>query len=189
MKKISALLLIILFPLLAYSQVVKSGDVFRSIYVFKGKVVFVKEVQPTSSDLSVNFSKLRNWANINFDRDPFNSSVSYDVKNKKIVARSRVELLLPESESGVRQKVAMKYKFDAFFADNMCVVEITDINYLNNAKQNRNTLKQKIKAEDIITDKAIAIQDENAITRMQIKDNTLYYFNDLINSLERAFTQ
>lgn len=189
MKKSFALLLIVLFPLLAYSQITKSDEMFKSIHVFSGKVVFVKEIQTLSGDLAENYSVLRNWAKVNFDKDPFNSSVAYDTKNKKISARSRVELLLPEGENGIRGKVIMKYKLDAFFIENMCVVEITDVNYLNNAKQNKNTLNSKIKAEDMITYEAISIQDENKVTRTNVKDNTLYFFNDLIGSLQKNLTK
>jgi len=189
MKKTLLLLLIILSPVLVYSQITKSDEVFRNVSVYAGKVAFIKEIQTPSANLDANFSTLRGWSKVNFDQDPFNSSVSYDTKNKRISARSRIELLLPENKSGIREKIIMKYKFEAFFVDNLCIVEITSINYLNDAKANKNTLKQKIKAEDMITYEAVSIQDVNKETRSNVKDNTLYFFNDLIGSLQKAFNK
>lgn len=189
MKKTFVLLFAVLSPLLVKAQITGTGEIFRDVQTFEGKVVFVKEIILPSNDLNTNFSNLRNWANINFDKDPFNSSVNYDTKNNKIVARSRVELLLPVNSKGIREKLFMKFKVHAFLKDNLCILEITDINYINDAKANRNTLKQKVKAEDMITDAALAKEDADKGTRIDVRENTLYFYNDLANSLEKALNR
>jgi len=186
MKKSLVLLLVMLFPVLAEAQITPSGEIFKDIKTFDGKVVFVKEIKLPVNDVERNYSNLRSWANINFDKDPFNSSVSYDAKNKKIVARSRAELLLPLNAKGIREKLFMKFKLTAFLKDGMCIVEITDISYINDAKANQNTLKQKIRAEDMVTGAALAQNDADRTTRINVKENTVFFFNDLVNSLEKV---
>lgn len=184
MKKIAVLLLTICLPILCYSQITKPDEFFKNVQVYNGKVVFIKEIQPATFNLDRNYFIVKEWGKVNFSKDPFNSSVSNDDKEKRIIGRSRVELLLPENANGIREKIMMKYKIEVFFSGDYCIVEISDVNFVNNAKVNGNTLKQKVKAEDAITNEAIAIQDENTETRDNLRKNAIYYFNDLVNSLQ-----
>lgn len=186
MKKLFILLSLIILPLLAHSQIVKSGEVFDNVYTFDGKVVFIKQIQPASSNLDRNYLALKEWARINFAKDPFNSSVDYNDKSKRITAQSRIELLLPENEKGVREKFIMKYRLNGFFDGDLCVIEISNISFINDSKANVNTLQQKISAENMITDQAILINDTNKETRTNVRKNTLYFFNDLVNSLQNV---
>lgn len=189
MKKLFVLLSLVIFPLLVCAQIVKTNEKFENVYTFGEKVVFIKQIEPGSKNLDRNYSALKEWAKINFAKDPFNSSVNYNDKNKKITAQSRIELLLPENEKGIREKVIMKYRLNGFFDGNLCVVEISDISFINDSKANRNTLKQKISAEDLITDQAIRITDTNRETRTNIRKNVLYFFNDLVNSLQKVLNK
>lgn len=189
MKKLFILLSLIILPLLSYSQIVKSDEVFENVYTFDGKVVFIKQIQPGSSNLDKNYFALKEWARINFAKDPFNSSVDYNDKSKKITAQSRIELLLPENEKGVREKIIMKYRLNGFFDGDLCIVEISNISFINDSKANVNTLQQKIKAEDLITDQAILINDTNKETRTNVRKNALYFFNDLVNSLQNVLNK
>lgn len=184
MKKISILLLIICLPVLCYCQITKADEFFKDVQVYNGKVVFIKEIKPATFNLDRNYFIAKEWAKVNFSKDPFNSSVSNDDKEKRIIGRSRVELLLAENAKSIREKIMMKYKIEIFFSGDYCIVEISDVNFVNDARVNGNTLKQKVKAEDAITDQAIAIQDENTETRDNIRKNAIYYFNDLVNSLQ-----
>lgn len=177
----------VILPMLISAQITKSDEYFEAVNVFDNKVVFVKEIQPKENNLNKNYFTLKEWAKINFAKDPFNSSVNYDDKNKKITARSRIELLLPENSKGVREKFIMKFRIDAFFSNDLCIVEITDINYINNSKGNGNTLEQKISAEKMISDIAISVQDANKETRANVRKNTIYFLNDLVNSLQNVF--
>lgn len=189
MKKLFILLSLTILPLLSYSQIVKTNEIFENVYTFDGKVVFIKQIQPTSNSLDRNYLALKEWARINFAKDPFNSSINYNDKDKKITAQSRIELLLPENEKGIREKIIMKYRLNGFFDGNLCVMEISNISFINDSKANENTLQQKIKAEDMITDRAILINDTNKETRMNIRKNTLYFFNDLVSSLQRVLNK
>ena len=186
MKNILFILIVLLSYIPVSAQITKSDQLFSNITTFDGKVVFVKEIKLKDNNLEKSYLTLKEWGKFNFAKDPFNSSINYDDKNRKITARSRIELLLPENGKSIREKHIMKYRLDAFIKDNLCIVEITTISYINDAKANNNTLPQKIKAEDLITDKGISINDSNKDTRLNIRKNTVYFFNDLVNSLQNV---
>ena len=188
MKKLSLILLTLLMPLCLFSQVTKSNEWFEKIYTLDGKVVFIKEIKPQTNNEGQNYKLLKEWGRANFAKDPFNSSINYDDKNHKITARSRIELLFPENAKGVKESIIMKYRLDAFFVGDLCVVEITSISYINNPKANGNTLPQKIKAEDLVTDSALLLEDSNTTTRINARKSTLFFFNDLLNSLQNVLT-
>ena len=169
------------------AQIAKSNQLFTEVKTFEDKVVFIKELSLSSSNPDKNYLLLKEWGKINFAKDPFNSSINYDDRKKSITAQSRIELVLPENHKSIREKLIMKYRLNAFFQNGLCIMEITNINYINDYKKNNNSLNQKIKAEDLITDKAISIDDPNQETRINTKKNTLYFFNDLVNSLQNFF--
>lgn len=186
MKKLALILLTILTPFCLFSQITKSNEWFEKVNTFDGKVVFVKEVKPQFDNLEKNYKLLKEWGRANFAKDPFNSSINYDDKNYKITARSRIQLLFPENVKGVKESIIMKYRLDAFFTNNLCVVEITGISFINDAKANGNTLPQKINAEDLITDIALLREDTNKETRINARKSTLFFLNDLLNSLQNV---
>lgn len=186
MRKLVLILLTTLVSHGVFSQIAKPDEWFEKVTTFDGKVVFVKEIRPQSDDLEKNYKLLKEWGRANFAKDPFNSSINYDDKNKKITARSRVELLFPENARGIRETLIMKYRLDAFFSDDFCIVEITAISFINDPKTNGNTLPQKIKAEDLITDTALSVEDTNKGTRAKARNSTLFFFNDLLDSLQNV---
>ncbi|MFR9166079.1 MAG: DUF4468 domain-containing protein [Dysgonomonas sp.] len=185
-QNIIATLLFLFITISVSSQIVKSDETFTQVQTFDGKVVFLKEIKLTNPSIDKNYDALKKWGIANFGKDPANSSINSENLKKKITAKSRVELILPENSKGIRESVIMKYRIDSFFSDNMCILEITDISYINDKKANRNSLDQKTSAENIITDRAISIADENQETRINIRKNTLYFINDLTNSLQNA---
>jgi len=189
MKKSIFILSLFLFSLSAYTQITGTNERFTGISTFDGKVVFVKEIRLNSTSADKNYTALKDWAKNNYAKDHFNSSFSYDDKNHRITVRSRIELLLPEKVAGKRDEVIMKFRIDSYIKNNICVVEITDINYLNARKENVNTLPEKVKAENMVTDKAIEINDANRETRINTRKGTIYYFNDLIDSVQKALNE
>lgn len=188
MKKLALILLTLLTPVCLFSQITKPNEWFEKVETFNGKVVFVKEIEPQFNNLEKNYKVLKEWGRANFAKDPFNSSINYDDKNHKITARSRIELLFPENAKGVKEAVIMKYRLDAFFTNNLCIVEITSISFINDSKANGNTLPQKIKAEDFITDAALLLEDTNKATRINARKSTLFFLNDLLNSLQNVLS-
>jgi len=184
MNKSLLLLLLVCLPTLAFAQITKSGESFTGVFRVNNKVVFIKEIDIKESTPDKAYLILKEWTKLNFAKDVFNSSTNYEDDKKKVTARSRIELLLPEKQDGLREKMIMKYRLDAFIEDNKCIVEITKISFTNNKKENNNTLPKKISAEDLISDWAISLNDINSETRLNTKKSTLYYLNELISSLQ-----
>ena len=176
--------LLLFFPFMAFAQIVKPGESFTDVYTFDGKVVFLKEIQLMDNLVEQNYLVVKNWMKKNYTGDPFNSSVDFKNKKHKAHAVSRVELLLPENSKGMRESIIMKYTFDAFIMDDICVMEITNVSFLNKPKVNGNTLPDKIKAEDMITGLALTKADENEETRRNTKKSTLFFLNQLSDSLQ-----
>jgi hypothetical protein len=177
-----------LLPLLSYAQVVKLGERFTKVPVIEEKVTFLKEI-PVKKDISIqaNYKLLKSWATDNYGRDPFISSVRHDDVNNEFIAKSRIELLLPANSKGVREKMVMRYRINGFLFQDKCVLEITDISYLyENSNKNR-LLPRVIRAEDFITDKAIAVDDELLEYRINTRKSTLYFLEELSKDFEAKF--
>jgi len=179
-------LLFMLFPVIASAQVTKPGEIFTQVYTVEDKVVFLKEIEPKENDLEKNYFILKEWIKINYAKDPFNSNSNYDNKNHSVMATTRVELLLPPNIAGIQEKITMKYRLDVFFSGNLCVIEISGITFQNKAKENSNTLPKKITAEDMISDIVISIDDSNKETRINTRKSTIYYFNELLATLQNV---
>jgi len=178
-----------LLPVLAFAQITKTGEQFTNVHLVKDKVVFIKEIALKEKDYKKNYSTLKDWTKRNYAKDPFVSGISLEDKSMVATAKSRIELVLPENTRGTRERMTMRYRLDAFFVDEFCVVEITNMVYHNNPKANGNTLPKTIKAEDLITDNAINIDDADSETRLNTKKSTLYFVNQLINSLQEEFNR
>lgn len=171
-----------------FSQVIKQGESFSTVPLVQGKVVFLKEVAAKKGFSSeANYNILRDWAKNNYGRDPFISSVRYDSRNREIIAKSRIELLLPANAKGVREKMIMRYRINTFMFDDKCVLEITDISYMYQNTKGDKTLPKVIKGEDFITDAALDLNDELRELRINTRKSTLFFFNELSKDFERQF--
>lgn len=171
-----------------FAQVVRQGELFVNVSEIQGKIVFLKEI-PTKKGISpdASYNTLKDWAKDNYGRDPFISSVRYDNRNKEIIAKSRIELLLPPNASGVREKMIMRYRINSFIFDNKCVLEITDISYLYENTKGDKTLPRVIRAEQFITDKALKTDDNFQELRSNTRKSTLYFLNELTKLFEKQF--
>ncbi|MDR3059347.1 MAG: hypothetical protein LBU84_14570 [Prevotella sp.] len=187
MKKILLYITCSLLSITCFSQVVKQGEQFTKVPVLEEKVIFMKEI-PLKSGLSAedNYKLLKEWAGINYGKDPFISSIRYNLDNKEFIAKSRIELLLPANSKGEREKMIMRYRVNGFIFQDKCVLEIIDISYLYENSGKGNLLSRVIRAEDFITDKAL--EDNN---HLEIKTNTrkstLYFLNELGANFENKF--
>ncbi len=96
MKKVLIYLVASLLSSASFAQVVKQGEKFTSVPLIEGKVTFLKEI-PVKQGLSPeeNYKLLKEWAIVNYGKDPFISSVRHDSNNQEFIAKSRIELLLP----------------------------------------------------------------------------------------------
>lgn len=189
MNRLILLNICTLFSLIGFAQITRQGQLFTNIPIVDNKVVFIREValkRGLSDD--ANYNIIRDWAKNNYGRDPFISSIRYDTKNREIIAKSKIELLLPANSNGVREKMIMRYRVNAFVFHNKCVMEITEISYLyENTKYNGSTLPKVIRAETFISDNAIKIHDELREMRINTRKSTLYFLNELAKDFEKQF--
>jgi hypothetical protein len=174
---------------MTFSQIVKPDEIFTDVHTANGKVVFLKELQLKSSRIDTNYAYLRDWMKKNYGGSPFISSLDFKKKEYATHAVSRIELLLPEDSRGKRAILIMKYTLDAFIVKDLCVLEVTNITFLNNRKENGNTLSDKIKAEDMITNEALLKPDGNEEVRQNAKKSALYFLNELSLDLGKAFIE
>lgn len=179
----------ILFSVTGFAQVIKQGEKFLDVSEVEGKVVFLKEIQlkePLAEEK--NYQILREWARANYGKDPFISSIRYDNKNHEIIAKSRVELVLPIDTKGVREKMIMRYRINAFLFQGKCILEITDLIYLyENAKSDKQPFPRMIRAEDFITDKQLEEIGGHLEFKQNTRKSTFYFLNELSKDLESKF--
>lgn len=188
MKKTILYLICSLLPLLGSAQIVKLGERFTKVPVIEEKVTFIKEI-PTRKGVStqVSYKLLKEWAADNYGRDPFISSVRYDAAKNGFIAKSRIELLLPANSKGVREKMIMRYRINGFLHNENCVLEVTEISYLYENSNKSKLLPRVIRAEDFITDDAIAAKDELQEYRVNTRKSTLYFLEELTKDFENKF--
>lgn len=172
-------------PIVCSAQIVKDGQSISDVTTFEGKVVFLKELKLNNPNAEQSYLLLKEWARENFSKDPFVSSVRYDAKNKEIIAKSRIELVLPPNSKGVRETIIMRYRVNGFIFQNKCVLEVKDITYMYNSSKEKNA--QKIfKAEEMITDSALKEQGTLMELKANTKKGTIYFLNELVLGLKSA---
>lgn len=186
MKRTLFLTLLTILSLFVSAQIAKEKELFKSVPVINNKVAFVKEVSVGTKDAEKNYQILREWARDNYGKDPFISSVRFDNDKHEIVAKSRIELILPENSAGVREKMVMRFRINGFLINDKCVLEITDLSYLHDNSKDRK-LPRVIRAEDFITDVKIEEADELQELRNNTKKSTLYFLNSLGKDFEELF--
>lgn len=188
MKKYIVYIICITFSLSGFAQVVKHGEKIEDVPIVKGKVTFLKEI-PSKKDISTedNYKLLKEWAIINYGKDPFISSVRHDTKNKEFIAKSRVELILPPNSKNIREKMIMRFRINGFIFQDKCVLEVTDISYMYENSAKNKLLPRIIRAEDFITDAAIEIEDEIKEFRVNTKKSTLHFLNEVAENFESKF--
>lgn len=167
----------------------KAQPVFTSVPVVNGKVVFQQFIhldQNLSADQQ--YALLYKWGKDNFAGNPLLSGIRFDDKAKNITVSSKVELLLPKNDAGVREKILMNYRFDANITGAGCMLVIRDITYQNVNQKGSAFFPKSYTAEEMITDSAIAASSG---TDKEFKANnqksTLYYLNELYSDLNKVF--
>lgn len=184
MVKIYTLILCLFLSINVCSQIVKQGEQFKNVEIVDEHVVFLKEIPRLKQyTLEESYTSIKKWAKDNYDQDPFVSSVRYD-KNSGIIAKSRIELLLPANSKGIREKMVMRYRVNAFLIDTKCILEITDISYLYQNEKGDKLLPKLLRAEDFITNQQIEIIDNLQELRLNTRKSTLYFLNELATGFE-----
>lgn len=188
MKRIWICIVCSLLSITSFAQIAKQGDKYTTVPLFEGKVTFIKEV-PAKANLSIegNYTIMKDWAGINFGKDPFISSIRYGYQKHDFIAKSRIELLLPPDSKGIREKMIMRYRVNGFLFKDKCVLEITDISYLYENSGKGNLLSRIIRAEDFITDEALKVNDGFQELKSNTRKSTLYFLNELVTDFEEKF--
>ncbi|WP_221412177.1 DUF4468 domain-containing protein [Dysgonomonas sp. 25] len=171
------------------AQIVRLHEDAMSVPVVDSKVVFIKEIPtPKGNSRDDNFTMLKNWAVKNYGKDPFISSVRVDTRAREIIARSRIELLLPADSDGVREQFVMRYRVNGYVYESRCVLEITDISFLyqGTKESNSRSLPKVIRAETFITDDAVNKGGNLKEVRTNARKSTLYFINELFKEYEAA---
>jgi len=173
---------------MGYAQIVRQGEAFNDVSVVNGKVVFLKEI-PLKKGFSkdANYELLKDWAKKNYGKDPFISSVRYDAKNYEIIAKSRIELLLPANSKGVREKMIMRYRVNGFLFQDKCVLEIREITYMYQNNSGEDKLPKVIRAEEFITDEIIDGNGDFQELKLNTRKSTLYFINELSKEFTSVF--
>lgn len=166
-----------------YSENLFQNNRFTSIPTLGGSAVLLKEIPLKSNDLDQRFTALRNWGKANFGTEPLVSSIRIVAKDRIIYCQSKIELILPQNKSGVREKIIMTYKLDAFIINNKCILEIKDINYNINKQQSLNVVKKNFSAAELVSNNAIQIDDDLKELRLNTRVATLHFFNNLADNL------
>lgn len=188
MKKFLICIICGLFSITSFAQIVKQGEKFTTVPLFDGKVTFIKEI-PAKSQLSVeeNYKILKDWAGITYGKAPLVSSIKYGYQKHEFIAKSKIELLLPEDSKGVRETIIMRYRVNGFLFQDKCVLEITDVSYLYENSGNNKLLSRIIRAEDFITDEALKANDGFTELKNNTRRSTLYFFDELAATFEEQF--
>jgi len=190
MKRILICIVCSLLYITSFAQIARQGDKYTDVPLFEGKVTFIKEV-PAKANLSAegNYTIMKDWAGVNFGKDPFVSSIRYGYQKRDFIAKSRIELLLPPDSNGVREKMVMRYRVNGFLFKDKCVLEITDISYLYENSGKNSLLSRIIRAEDFITEDAIKVNDSFQELKTNTRKSTLYFLNELVADFEDKFKE
>lgn len=163
-----------------FAQVLVQNDKFTYAPLFNNQVVLVREIALNNNDIEKSFHRVKEWGKERYASSPLISNIRYDNTNKEIIIKSRIELLLPENNDKIREKVVMTYHLNTFIFNDKCVFEVKGITYkLHN-------VRKSVKAEDIIIPSALAAAGPQQELRVNIQRSTLFFFNELADSLANA---
>lgn len=174
---------VFLFTLLSansFAQELLQNDKFTYAPLFENQVVIMKEIPLVNTDSVKNFHIVKEWGKERYASAPLLSNIRYDNTNLEIIIKSKIELLLPENRNNVREKAVMTYHLNVFILNGKCVFEVKGISY------KVNNIKNSLKAEDTITQSAIAAEGPQQELRINIQKGTFYFLNELADSLEAA---
>lgn len=190
MRKTILIIIGIICVLSTNAQITRQNQNFEQVYLINSKVAFIKEIDLKDISPEHAYNILREWGKQNYGKDPFISSVRYEAgknpKKKEILAKSRIELILPENSRQVKEKMIMRYRIDGFIQDNKCILQITELSFLHeNTKDTR--LPRIIRAEDFITDTQLRVDDDLQELKINTKKAAIYFLNNLTRDFEKLF--
>lgn len=169
-----------LLPGNSFAQELVQHQKFTYAPLFNNQVVLVREIPLFQRDSERSFVRVKEWGKERYALSPLVSNIRYDNSNKEIIVKSKIELLLPENNAGIRESVIMTYHLNTFIFNDKCIFEVNNITY------KLQDVKKSVKAEDIITSAALAQTGSLQELRINIQKSTLFFFNELADSLEET---
>ena len=154
---------------------------FTSVPLVSGNVVFERFIH-TNNALSVDqkYAKLVAWGQNKFVSNPMLTGIRFDDNARTMTVSLRTNLNLPNGET-----TTMIHRFDVSISNVGGMVVIRDIAYqITNGDSIFPTTHT---AEQTITDRAIAINDEHRERRIHTRTATLAFFNELSAEIEALF--
>lgn len=124
-------ILMIMIPVLSAAQGHK-GSVESCAPMKKGKVYYSDEVEMKGMSKLALYTSIHKWAKKNYGKDVFLSNVSASKSKGTISVNSKVELLLNDTE-----KTIVKYKMKIVCRDGEYAIEMTDITYQYDPKNEK----------------------------------------------------
>lgn len=179
----------LIFSFLGSDALSQNENVFTSVSEVNGKVVFQQFIHtPKGLNEDQSYSLLYKWGKDNYANNPLLSGIRFNEKDHSITVSSKVELLLPQNSSGVREKMLMNYRFDAGITNAGCVLKIRDVTYQNVREKGKSFFPKSNSAEEMITDNAINSNSEEKELKENLRKGTLYFLNELYNDLKDALS-
>jgi hypothetical protein len=156
----------------------------KKIPIYNNKVVLIAEIplKKIYSE-SQNYNKLKKWVKETYTTDIIHTSINYDNAEERVSIKSKVELLLPLLNTrNEGTKSVMSYELNTIILHGKCVFEVSNISY--KIQKATPEIKNRISAREFITASALDIQDDYTQVRNETQKGTLYFLNNLIESLE-----
>ncbi len=164
-------------------------NVFASVPEVNGKVVFQQFIHtPQGLNEDQNYAILYKWGKDNYASNPLLSGIRFNDKDRNITVSSKVELLLPQNNQGVREKMMMNYRFDANITNAGCVLKVRDITYQNVRENGKSFFPKSSSAEEMITDNAINSISSEKEFKENLRKGSLYFLNELYNDLKKELS-
>ena len=189
MKKYIATAMLILITGFQLKAQKRTEQVFTSIPVVNGKVVFRQFIY-TGTELSPEqkYDLLCQWAKNRYTKDPYLISLRYNNENLSITVSSIVECMVPGNKGSKNGKMLMSYRFDASITGAGCMFVVRDIYYEQADAKDSSLPIVAYPAEEMITNSAISSSTgEQKELRTALQKQTLTFLNTLYNNLNKVF--
>ena len=131
MKKSLLWICLMMMPMLSMAQGHK-GEVEECAPMKKGKVCYSDNVEIEETSKLKLFEAINQWAKKNYGKDYFLSNTTSNKKKGSIFVSSKVELLLNDTD-----KTIVKYKMNIQCFDNRYTIEVSDIVYQYDPKNEK----------------------------------------------------
>jgi hypothetical protein len=189
MKKYIVTPILILITAIQVKAQKRVEQVFTSVPVTNGKVVFRQFIYTGSeSTPEQKYALLYQWAKDNYTGNPHLISLRFNNENLNITVSSKTELNLSGNNGRKNKKMLMSYRLDASITNAGCIFVVRDINYEQIDTEGNSSSKRIFTAEEMITDAAIASSSgEQKELKLNLQKQTLTFVNELYNNLSSIF--